>query len=70
MVNDGANRLSLGPNGDFFVSMADPNQVVELARDDSVVRIFGAQGEHRPARSSAALASREALTTNSRSPGG
>jgi len=43
-INGGANRLSLGPNGDFFVSMVGPNQVLELDRDGSLVRIFGAPG--------------------------
>ena len=36
MQNNGANRLALGPNGHFYVSMAGPVQVIELDRDGSL----------------------------------
>jgi outer membrane protein assembly factor BamB len=41
LSNDGANQLSLGPNGHFFVSVVRPNVVAELNRDGTLVRFYG-----------------------------
>jgi hypothetical protein len=43
-ADDGANRLSRGPNGNFCLSMTGPLQVIEITPDGSLVRIFGAPG--------------------------
>jgi eukaryotic-like serine/threonine-protein kinase len=37
----GANALTIGPNGNFFVSVFEPNVVLELGRDGALVRTFG-----------------------------
>jgi outer membrane protein assembly factor BamB len=39
--NQGAGRLTIGPNGDFYVSVAFPNEVAELDHDGNLVRIYG-----------------------------
>jgi outer membrane protein assembly factor BamB len=43
--NDGANQLSIGPSGHFFVSVVRPNVVAELDQDGALVHVFGRAGE-------------------------
>ena len=40
-ANGGANQLSLGLNGHFYVSMVQPNKVLEIDRDGALVATYG-----------------------------
>jgi outer membrane protein assembly factor BamB len=42
---DGANQLSVGPNGHFYVSVIGPMVVAEIDRDGKLVATYGAAGE-------------------------
>jgi outer membrane protein assembly factor BamB len=39
-----ANSLAVGPGGHFFVASADPNEVLELDANGTLIRTFGAAG--------------------------
>jgi len=38
---NGANQLAIGPNGDFYVGVISPNEVLELDPDGNLVRVYG-----------------------------
>jgi hypothetical protein len=42
--NHGANQFATGPNGHFYISMAGPNQVIEIDGDGNLIQILGAPG--------------------------
>ena len=42
--NGGANQLAIGPNGDFFVTVANPNLVAEIDATGNLVATFGGPG--------------------------
>jgi sugar lactone lactonase YvrE len=42
--NNGANRLSIGPNGHLYISLIVPNEVIELDRGGRLMSTFGGPG--------------------------